>query len=539
MAKVTLSYNPYLMETSIKFNDRDPYANSIVERYTKSKLQDWIDDAPKIIGEEMNGYDFDLEYYGTELDYEELKASFQKANVSEESVPMFHKKVLQSRKEKTKEINDVLHWLETENNNNFDNNTFRSSNTDIFDESYTFYTVNMQDAEMVFLKEYNISVENVDSTAELENKVEINTTPIFIYVDDEYYHLLPDELSNLIRNGIKPKQIFFLIDKDVSKAMAKRVIQDIGIAEPQIISMEDDTKVREYFYAYPVTDRINQAIQVFNLAIKDIKKVVDADSAIIGAADLSITKEVDSIDAKINSLKKAKEALQGREKLEMPAGIKEARKLLMNELNEWKKIKLKFSPDYAAKYADNYDNLIKQSVGKFAKITQEQFVDKQNRELKKYQTIYKKSSKDGFNADIDSKEVKLKTQVSLKKDLLALKKEKYVEQKPELMDMLLGSDKPKKKIKIIVYDADKWRKYVLSVLLPDVDDYIQKRYEQIVNTADKAAVRYIDHIDELINELQREKNDSLHNLSNDQLALQKDKDWLSKFEEYVNEIERA
>ena len=90
--------------------------------------------------------------------HEELKNSFRKANVSEDSVPMFHKKVLQSRKEKTKEINDVLHWLEIENNKNFDNGAFRNSNTDIFDESYTFYTVNMQDAEMVFLKEYNISV---------------------------------------------------------------------------------------------------------------------------------------------------------------------------------------------------------------------------------------------------------------------------------------------------------------------------------------------------------------------------------------------
>lgn len=39
MVKAELSYNPYLLETNIKFNGRNPRINSLVERYQQNILQ--------------------------------------------------------------------------------------------------------------------------------------------------------------------------------------------------------------------------------------------------------------------------------------------------------------------------------------------------------------------------------------------------------------------------------------------------------------------------------------------------------------------
>ena len=44
MINAELSYNPYLMETKIKFNGQRPRINSLVEKYQEMNLQSWITD---------------------------------------------------------------------------------------------------------------------------------------------------------------------------------------------------------------------------------------------------------------------------------------------------------------------------------------------------------------------------------------------------------------------------------------------------------------------------------------------------------------
>lgn len=75
MVKAELSYNPYLQETEIRFNGQSPRINSHVEKYLDKKLQTWIHKLPYIFRDEMNGYGFELEFSGTELDYEEDRKS--------------------------------------------------------------------------------------------------------------------------------------------------------------------------------------------------------------------------------------------------------------------------------------------------------------------------------------------------------------------------------------------------------------------------------------------------------------------------------
>ena len=76
MIKTELDYNPYLLETKIKFNNNKPRINSLVEKHIGSSLQSWVKDVPTIFRDEMNGYDFEFYFSGTDLEFNELKTIF-------------------------------------------------------------------------------------------------------------------------------------------------------------------------------------------------------------------------------------------------------------------------------------------------------------------------------------------------------------------------------------------------------------------------------------------------------------------------------
>ena len=100
MVKAELNYNPYLLETSIKFNGQEPRINSLVEKFQDGPLQSWVHRIPEIFCDEMNGYDFELEFSGTERDYQEVVHAFREKGITDESVRIFHKNELDERSKK-------------------------------------------------------------------------------------------------------------------------------------------------------------------------------------------------------------------------------------------------------------------------------------------------------------------------------------------------------------------------------------------------------------------------------------------------------
>ncbi|MDR3353480.1 MAG: hypothetical protein LBO21_00415 [Synergistaceae bacterium] len=141
MVKAELSHNPYLLETSVKFNEREPKINSLVERYRAEKLQAWIAELPNIFYNEMNGYDFDLDFSGTKIDFDCLQASFDSAGVSRESVRLFHKNELESVWRKNAEISTLLDWLENNPNRKFNFADFKKTNAPLFEDEYSYIVV--------------------------------------------------------------------------------------------------------------------------------------------------------------------------------------------------------------------------------------------------------------------------------------------------------------------------------------------------------------------------------------------------------------
>ena len=81
MKKVFIKYNPYNLETEITVDGKKLAQNSkIGERIVPgTRLQEWIEDLPRILVDEYNDKDFDITFHGTLLDFEDLTEVFTQA----------------------------------------------------------------------------------------------------------------------------------------------------------------------------------------------------------------------------------------------------------------------------------------------------------------------------------------------------------------------------------------------------------------------------------------------------------------------------
>lgn len=71
MREVFIKYNPYKVETIVKIDGNEVKQNSNLYVGEK-RLQEWIEELPKILIEECNSKDFKIIFHGTILDYEDL-----------------------------------------------------------------------------------------------------------------------------------------------------------------------------------------------------------------------------------------------------------------------------------------------------------------------------------------------------------------------------------------------------------------------------------------------------------------------------------
>lgn len=83
MAQVYVKYNPYRMETRIDVNGKTISHDSMLYKVVKGKrLQEWVGNFPEMLVEELNTVDFDIEFYGMDLDWDDFEDSFTHAEQS-------------------------------------------------------------------------------------------------------------------------------------------------------------------------------------------------------------------------------------------------------------------------------------------------------------------------------------------------------------------------------------------------------------------------------------------------------------------------
>lgn len=80
MAQIYVKYNPYKMQTDIAINGKDIPVDSSLYTVVKGKrLQEWVGHFPQMLVKELNTVDFDVEFKGMDLDYDDFKEAFNHA----------------------------------------------------------------------------------------------------------------------------------------------------------------------------------------------------------------------------------------------------------------------------------------------------------------------------------------------------------------------------------------------------------------------------------------------------------------------------
>ena len=79
MKKINITYNPYLIKTSVLIEGKTPKPNSRLN-FGKIRLQEWANNIADILVEESRDKNFQIEFVGLETDFEDLQAAISEAN---------------------------------------------------------------------------------------------------------------------------------------------------------------------------------------------------------------------------------------------------------------------------------------------------------------------------------------------------------------------------------------------------------------------------------------------------------------------------
>jgi len=537
VVKAELSYNPYLLETVVKFNGKEPKVNSAVEKYEHAVLQDWIQEMPEVFRDEMNGYDFDLDFSGTELDFEKVKESFNDAHVSESDVRIFHKNVLESRDEKLAEIRSLVNWLEENPNGRFDFEKFKSENEDDFDDE-TFCVVIHGESIKEDEKSADL-VEHVESIGELR-ETDITNTPIIFNIEYENMNLLQTELEPLLkRSDVESGQIFFIVDRDLDSAEVKRTIQDIGIRYPNMVSGVDDVQVQDYLDAYQKTLYIAHFVKTMRSETGKIEAGIDA--AKKRSADTT-ERTYDMIESRENKISKMRAALEKfvrKDNLSMPEQVKEVTDKLYSSINTWNTRRTKITDiQEAERQAQSFEERIKSYYKEFNKSLSFIKGNEERGIRLNLQEWYKTADEDkSYLPKLEVIDPPAEAELpSIAGKLMELGKERYVKAKEDILDKFLKAGE-EKEVLVTEFFCEDWRNHAKEAIKPCVEETIDSYFEYLNNYYDGLAALYQNHLEELITQEVKEKDEMASRLSEEEKEIQRDGEWLAECTSQLEKIE--
>lgn len=482
----------------------------------------------------MNGYDFELEFSGTVLDFEELKDSFQNAGVDDTQVSLFLKNELGSREKKIEEIDALFEWLRASRNEEFDLEEFLDGHREALKKAVNIIIVNGPFTSGKEFRDVEIDIDNVDAVDELKD-TDLENTPIIFWIDtDNLSHFQRNLSQMLTENYVDRKQLFFEFSDDVDNEKACRMIEDLGVRDPQIVSSVLDEKIKNYITLYPITDYIHNTLEIFKSESSRIDKLLKQEHKRSRKSNKEVYDKMNACSERVSILKGCLDKFENRDNLSVSNSWKDDRQNLLLHINSWQNRKAKISNiENARKFADEYNNLVKEEYGKFVNIFSDTVRRSKEHIERKLKEWYRPASViyDFIPHGISFGREEVFNIPDLRERLLSLNKEQNVKVK--------GLFERKSHIdRIVSYDLQKWRDYAENIVSNFAEDLQKRQFGSLKKYYDELSEAYIQDLRRLIKKNADENNELSARLSGKERDLQKGMDWISRLVYQLEKIER-
>ena len=542
MVKAELKYNPYLLETIVKFNGQEARINSLVEKYKGDILQNWIDKIPGIFHDEMNGFDFELEFTGTQLDFDDLKDAFASKGITENSVKLSHINTLDDRKSKDKLINDLLEWLKNNLNESFDYNKFIEDNNDLLYGNYQLVIFGNHQFDTSLFNDLYVSVDYIDSLEEIEN-VDLVNTPIVVCVDSNDKDRLRNNIGIILsKNNVSCEQIFFKLGDKCNPEYAEITIKDSGINNPQIIEDLNDPALLRYIEIYPVTEYIRKSIKLFKVKTDELSVRFDENTRFNEADNVETLKKIKNVGIQIGRLKTAVFGFENRDDLNN-LDWNDLKQDYLAHIENWKSKKIKMTKeDEANNNANEFQNLLRSKYDiDFVNSINSRTDEYTQKILNDCRTIYTSA---GLDVDWEPKAVRLDSPVqqgfcNLIDALISSKSENLHEYKDDFLGKIMKkyTDEDEVRVETVYYYND-WREEAKKRIEPLLDYFIENNKAYLLSLNEELVKKYIEHLNSLIDSQEKKKDELQTHLTGTDNVVQHDNDWLSNFKEKLFQIAR-
>ena len=540
MVNAELQHNPYLLETEVKFNGQEPKINSQIEKFENKLLADWVRDVPRMFYDEMNGYDFDLFFSGTEYDFQKLQQTFISLGVTPDQVRLIMRNELEDAEIKSNEIRELIEWLRENRSRQFDFDGFCDANRSLLEETFSCIVIRGKDEVP---KDLTFTLENVKSVDEIAG-TNLTYVPVVFVIEAETIQLFRNDLLALLgRKDVEQNQLFFCISPAMDKEYVVRFISDLGIEEPQIISQIDDGNVATYIKNYPMVAYVGEVIRVFEDEVNTLDDHLKAKNEQSAIENAEVYEQISELEHVIEKVKVSDMRFVDLDNYSGGNRFNDLKTELEEMIRKWKSRKTKVVGDVEIdRNSTEYEQELARYLGEFYRKAIEHFGFEKERIEREFSEIYLRQPLDseykpeGLEVTIpDNVEVN-----GIKSVLLELQEERY-EEKTDFLDFFKAnsSTEPKELVRVVTCYLEKWREKAIELVIPVVEQYISESQENLKGYYDELARKYHAKLSELHELKVNEKNGIASQLSEDERMLQADNDWLVVIKDQLARIERG
>ena len=540
MVNAELQHNPYLLETEVKFNGQEPKINSQIEKYENKLLADWVRDVPKMFYDEMNAYDFDLFFSGTEYDFQKLQQTFISLGVTSDQVRLIMRNELEDAEIKSNEIRNLIDWLKENRNRQFDFDNFYDANRGLLEETFSCIVIRGKDEVP---EDLTFTLENVKSVDEIAG-TNLTYVPVVFVIEAETIQLFRNDLLALFgRKEVEQNQLFFCISPAMDKEYVVRFISDLGIEEPQLISRIDDGNVATYIKNYPMVAYVGEVIRVFENEVNTLDDRLKAKNEQSAIENAEVYEQISALEDVIEKIKASDMRFVDLDNYSGGNRFNDLKTELEEMIRKWKSRKTKVVGDVEIdRNSTEYEQELARYLGEFYRKAIELFGFEKDKIEREFNEIYLRQPLDseykpeGLEVTIpDNVEVN-----GIKSVLLELQEERY-EEKTDFLDFFKAksSNEPKELVRVVTCYLEKWREKAIELMIPVVEQYISESQENLKRYYDELAGKYHTKLSELHELKMNEKIGIASQLSEDERMLQADNDWLVVIKDQLARIERG